>query len=126
MGHGSGLWRPGWVRGFSPSLSFSQCSILQLAAVLFFHLAIESAPARAGDHPTWIELRSPHFIVLTNAGEGKARTTAHQFEMIREVFRKSSGQKGESAELPLTILAAKDENTLKAVLPEFWAKKGSM
>jgi len=87
---------------------------------------MECAPARAADHPNWIELRSPHFIVVTNAGEGKARTTAQQFEMIREVFRKSSGQKGNSAELPFTILAVKDENGLKAILPEFWAKKGAM
>jgi len=84
------------------------------------------APVFAGDHPTWIELRSPHFIVVTNAGEGKARTTAHQFEMIREVFKSNSGRQREAAELPLIILAAKDENTLKAILPEFWAQKGSM
>jgi TonB family protein len=89
-------------------------------------LVVEITPARAGDHSTWIELRSPHFIVVTNAGEGKARATAHQFEMIRAVFRKAFGKKGESAELPLTILAAKDESTLKAILPEYWVRRGAM
>src|SRR5579864_2587775 len=72
----------------------------------------------------WIELRSPNFIVVTNAGEGQARRTAYQFEMIRAVFREYFGQKQESAEQPVIILAAKDENTLKAILPEYWAQRG--
>lgn len=73
----------------------------------------------------WIELRSPNFIVVTNAGEGQARRTAYQFEMIRAVFRAYFGQKQDSAEQPVIILAAKDENTLKYLLPEFWARKGA-
>lgn len=79
----------------------------------------------AGDKPEWIELRSPNFIVVTNAGERQARRTAYQFEMIRAVFREYFGRKQESDEQPVIILAAKDENTLKGILPEFWAQKGS-
>jgi len=81
--------------------------------------------ASAGSKPTWIELRSPRFIVVTNAGEGKARQTAYQFEMIRAVFRSYSGQKQELVEEPVMLLAAKDENTLRGLLPEFWAQKGA-
>lgn len=63
--------------------------------------------ASAGNKPVWIELRSPHFVVVTNAGEGKARRAAYQFEMIRAVFRSYFGEKQESAEQPVVLLAAK-------------------
>jgi tetratricopeptide (TPR) repeat protein len=80
--------------------------------------------ASRADSRTWIEVRSPHFIVVTNANEHQGRRTAYQFEMIRAVFREFFGQKGTAQEPPVTIIAAKDENTLKTLLPEFWAKKG--
>lgn len=84
---------------------------------------IASCVASAGEKPAWIELRSPNFIVVTNADERQARRTAYQFEMIRAVFREYFGQKQESDEQPVIILAAKDESTLKGLLPEYWAQK---
>ena len=94
-----------------------------LAALLMGIVA--SCLASAKDKPAWIELRSPNFIVVTNANERQARRTAFQFEMIRAVFRKHFGQKQESDEQPVIILAAKDENTLKGLIPEYWAQKGA-
>lgn len=88
-------------------------------------IAALGEPGWAGNKPEWIELRSPNFIVVTNAGEGQARKTARQFEMIRAVFREYFGQTGASAEQPVIILAGKDEKTLKDLLPEYWEKKGS-
>ena len=35
---------------------------------------------------SWIELRSPNFLVVTNAKDKAARRVACQFEMIRAVF----------------------------------------
>src|SRR5215469_5089191 len=88
-------------------------------------VTIASCVASAGEKPAWIELRSPNFIVVTNAGERQARRTASQFEMIRAVFREYFGEKQESDEQPVIIVAAKDENTLKGLLPEYWAQKGA-
>jgi tetratricopeptide (TPR) repeat protein len=79
----------------------------------------------AESHPAWMEVRSPNFIVVTNANERQGRRTAYQFEMIRAVFRDFFGFTGKSLEPPITIVAAKDEKTLKALIPEFWEKKGS-
>jgi hypothetical protein len=90
----------------------------------FLIIIIATGLASAGNKPAWIELRSPNFILVTNAGEGQARRTAYQFEMIRAVFRAYFGQKQESAEQPVIILAAKDDNTLKDLLPEYWVQKG--
>ncbi|MGA8150222.1 MAG: hypothetical protein WB952_04680 [Terriglobales bacterium] len=73
----------------------------------------------------WIELRSPNFIVVTNANEKQARRVAYQFEMVRAVFREYFGITGSSRDQPVVIIAAKDEETLKTLLPEYWATKGS-
>lgn len=75
--------------------------------------------------PAWIELRSPNFIVITNANDKQAHRVAYQFEMIRAVFRQFFGISTSAKEPPLIIIAAKDEATLKTLLPEFWAKKGT-
>ena len=43
------------------------------------------APAR--DKPeNWLEVRSPHFIVLSDSSEKQARHVADQFERMRTVF----------------------------------------
>jgi TonB family protein len=74
---------------------------------------------------TWIELRSPNFTIVTNDNENQARHLAYQFEMVRAVFREFFGISGSSKDQPVIIIAAKDEDTLKTLLPEYWAKKGS-
>lgn len=72
----------------------------------------------------WIEVRSPHFVVETNAGEKEARKVADQFEQIRNMFHSAfSGLRVDPAQ-PIVILAAKNENTLKLFLPEEWEVKG--
>src|SRR5215467_1277847 len=77
----------------------------------------------AGSH-AWIELRSPHFVVVSNASEHEARQVANQFETIRAVFREYFGTVS-SNEQPIIILAARDESTLKPLLPDAWTKKGT-
>jgi len=41
-------------------------------------LAAQPRQARAPD--PWVEVRSPHFTVISNAGESRARSVAWQFE----------------------------------------------
>jgi hypothetical protein len=62
--------------------------------------------AAAGEKP-WIEVKSPHFRVLTDSGAGDARLVAKEFEDFRALmaarypnFRLESGA-------PLVIFAAK-------------------
>ncbi len=74
----------------------------------------------------WLEARSPNFIVLTNANEKQGRRIAYQFEMIRAVFRQFFSVQGSATDPPVIISAARDEDTLKTLLPEYWAKKGLM
>jgi tetratricopeptide (TPR) repeat protein len=79
--------------------------------------------ASAGEKP-WIEVKSPHFRVLTDSGAGDAKLVAREFEDFRALmaqrypnFRLESGA-------PLAIFAAKDEETAKALLPNVWKIKG--
>ena len=60
------------------------------AAALFLTLfAWRPLKARAAEKDgTWVELKSPNFTVVCNAGEGAARQTAKEFEQIRSVFAK--------------------------------------
>jgi tetratricopeptide (TPR) repeat protein len=75
---------------------------------------------------TWLEVRSPNFIVVTNAKEKQGRRVAYQFEMIRAVFRRFFNMRGSAHDPPVIILATRDEEALKTLVPEYWAKKGSM
>jgi len=74
---------------------------------------------------TWIRLRSPNFIVFTNDNEKQVHRVAYQFEMVQAVFQEYFGTKSSTKNDALLIIVAKDENTLKALLPEYWANKGS-
>jgi tetratricopeptide (TPR) repeat protein len=72
----------------------------------------------------WIEVRSPHFVVASNAGEKEARRIADQFEQIRALFHTAFPNLRVDPSEPVLILAAKNENTMKMLLPEEWEVKG--
>ena len=72
----------------------------------------------------WVEIRSPHFLVVSNADEGKARRTAGDFERIRAVFLNALDDARDESE-PVVILAVKDQDGLKELLPGYWAREGA-
>ena len=91
------------------------------AALATFFLFAAALAAPTGK---WVEVRSPNFIVVSNAGEGQARKTAVQFEQIRSLFRDSLSYAKNAASPVITIMAVKDEDSLRELLPEYWAQKG--
>ena len=88
--------------------------------------AARARAALAEKTQAWSRLRSPNFIVVTNASEKQARRVAYQFEMIRAVFRRFFNVQGSAPDPPVIIIAAKDEATLKPLLPENYQGKGSV
>ena len=94
-----------------------------LILVLFMAAERKSAAAKPD---AWLQVRSPDFIVLTNSSEKEGRRVAYQFETIRAVFRQFFGLPDSAKDPPVIILAVKDENSLKPLLPEYWEKKGLM
>src|SRR5271168_1097503 len=74
----------------------------------------------------WVEVRSPHFVVSSNAGESQARHVAQQFEEIRGVFASGFAKLRVDPGKPILILAVKNESSLKTLLPGYWEQKGSV
>ena len=91
-----------------------------LAALLSCAAAFGTTDPNQG----WIEVRSPHFVVSSNAGERYARRIADQFEQIRGLFHAAFPNLRVDPAQPVLILAAKNENTMKLLLPEDWEVKG--
>src|ERR1700723_4139825 len=96
---------------------------LTAVVLAFLGLAIlQASPIAGAKHETWFEARSPNFIVVCNAGEKQARKTAIRFEQIRAVFRRELELASKHESPVITILAVKDEDSMKALLPEYWVK----
>src|SRR5215469_10523625 len=99
------------------------CSSALLTALcgLFF-----SPGLWATHEDTWVEVRSPNFTVISNAGEKEGRKIADQFEEIREVFQKTFAKMRSELGKPVIVFAVKNEDSMKLLLPEFWEVKGHM
>ena len=83
------------------------------------------APAR--DKPeNWLEVRSPHFIVLCNAGEKPGRHVAGQFERMRLVFHAEFPEARVDPGTPIIVLAVKDKKDFQTLEPEAYLAKGQM
>jgi tetratricopeptide (TPR) repeat protein len=83
---------------------------------------LSPAPLRAAEKDgAWVEVNSPSFTVVSNGGEGAARQLAKEFEQIRSVFMKLWST--EVAGRPLLIVGARDEGTMKSLLPGYWEQK---
>jgi Tfp pilus assembly protein PilF len=100
---------------------------LTLAFALLIQLPVWSAPLPAENPDVWVEVRTPHFIVTSNDGEGTARRIAYQFEQIRFLYSKALQQGLRlDPDSPIVIFAVKNEKALSQIMPEYWAEKGHM
>jgi tetratricopeptide (TPR) repeat protein len=95
------------------------------SATLAVLLASSAAPPlSAAQHP-WVEVKSPHFRVLTGGSVGDARHLARQFEQMRAVFGVGFPKMRLDTGAILTILAPQNENDLRDLAPNFWGKSAS-
>ncbi len=74
--------------------------------------------------PKWVEVRSPHFTVVSDAGDKQARQVADQFEQIREAFLRAFPTLHADFGKPVIIYALKNEDSMKSLLPAYWEIKG--
>jgi Tfp pilus assembly protein PilF len=81
------------------------------------------APVTPGKD-TWIEVRSPHFIVISNASDKEARKIADHFEQFREVFHVTFPTWRLDLGKPLIIFAVRNEDSLRTLIPAYWEQKG--
>lgn len=96
------------------------CTFLCLSLVALFGSLMAQA-----EEP-WIEVRSPHFRVLTNGNKSDAREVAYEFEQMRYVFATQFAGFRLDSGAPLTIFAARDEKTAKELDPALRRNHGGM
>lgn len=88
------------------------CSAL-LALLLFSCTLAAQEPER------WVEVRSPNFIVVSDAGENQARHVLADFERFRSVIRAALPQLRLDSSKPVIIIGVKEAETLQRLLPGF-------
>ena len=94
--------------------------------VFLFLIAITlSASARDSvDH--WFEVRTEHFVVVTDSSEKQARRIAGQFERMRSVFHLLMPSASDNAGSPMIVLALKDKKAFQSLEPEAYLAKGQL
>lgn len=86
---------------------------------LLIALVLSAAAASAQN---WIEVRSPNFSVVTDAGDKRGREVALHFEQMRQVFGSLIMHEKVNIAAPLQIVAFKDRKGLNRVAP-LWQGK---
>lgn len=98
-----------------------------LAIVLLCLVSISSTPiaAVAADLPgDWIEVRSEHFTVISNARPKDARKVAVHFEQIRQVLGQAMPQFAAASGPPLRVFAPANERSMGKLFPIRWSQRG--
>ncbi len=91
-----------------------------LTRSLFCLLILSTGLDAAEDQ--WREVRSPNFIVYTNGGDKRGREVALRFEQMRKIFGSLILRDKVNINVPLVIIAFKDNRGLKSVAP-LWKGK---
>lgn len=81
-------------------------------------ILVLSSVAFAGD-VQWVEVRSPNFSVITDAGEKKGRDVALHFEQMRSVFGTLMTRMNVNISVPLQIVAFRNTKEMRQVSPIF-------
>jgi tetratricopeptide (TPR) repeat protein len=94
---------------------------VRLFLLLISTTAVFSRAAMAGE-ATWVEVKSPHFSVVTDAGERRGREVATRFEQMRAVFGRLLTQAKVNTPIPLQIVAFRNTKELRQVSPLWHGK----
>ncbi|MGZ5177173.1 MAG: tetratricopeptide repeat protein [Burkholderiales bacterium] len=96
-------------------------------AVSIFFLFVVTLSASARDGAShWSEVRTQHFVVLTDSNEKQARRVASQLERMRAVFHVLLPTASDTAGSPVIVLALKDKKAFQALEPEAYLAKGQL
>jgi tetratricopeptide (TPR) repeat protein len=76
-------------------------------------------------NPHWLQVRTPHFTLLTDSNEKEARRLVTQFEQMRAFFHTILPHAADDAS-PITVIAFKDSKGFQALEPEAYLAKGQL
>ncbi len=77
-----------------------------------------STRARAADD--WIEVKSGHFTVVSNAGDRTTRRLVWQLEQVRSATSTLFAWAKADLVKPLRVIVVKDENSMRVWAPQYW------
>lgn len=98
------------------------CKRLFALVLLFAPLsALAGSPSQH-----WLQITSPHFVVITDSNEKQARHIAAQFEQMRSVFHTLIPNGASDAGAPITVLALKDRKGFQAIEPPAYLAKNQL
>jgi len=75
---------------------------------------------------SWLEVRTPHFTVVSNANEKESRHVADQFERMQAVFQRAFPSVEVDPGSPIIVIAVKDKKDFQALEPEAYLAKGQL
>ena len=81
-----------------------------------FYAVLLATPLRAADSG-WIEIRSPHFTVVTDAGEKRGHEVAFRLEQMQSVFAGFLLKQELVRPIPLTVFALHSGKDFSALAP---------
>lgn len=82
-------------------------------------------PATVGAQvESWLEVRTPNFLVVTNSNEKEGRRAARQFEGMRSVFQRVFPDADLNTPEPMLVMAVQDKKTLQTLEPASFVSSG--
>ena len=102
------------------SKRFASTILIPLAIVIT--LSSSPLPVARAAEPQWVEVRSPNFSVVTDAGEKRGREVALRFEQMRAVFGTLMTRAKVNLPVPLQIVAFRNTKEIRQIAP-LWKGK---
>jgi Tfp pilus assembly protein PilF len=99
--------------------------MLTKIASAFLLLAALRGSANASTEQ-WLEVRSPHFTVLTDSNEKQARHIADQFERMRWMFQTLFPKVNVDPVSPIVVLATRNQKSFQTLEPEAYLAAGQL
>ena len=96
-----------------------------IAAVVFSCVAVMELGPSVHAADQWVEVKSAHFLVTSNAGQGSAKTLAWQLEQIRSAIAALWSWARVDLNKPLMVLAVKDEASMRGLVPSTGRRRGA-
>ena len=99
---------------------------MKTCAAVFALLGCLVSGAAHAAPPQWLQVRSAHFTLVSDAGEKQARHVLAQLERMRWVFQTLYPKANVDPAEPIVVLAAKNNKTFQSLEPAAYLAKGSL
>jgi len=74
----------------------------------------------------WLQVRTPHFLVVSNSSEKDARIAAHKFEAMRSVFQRVFPEADLDTASPMLVFAVPDMRSIRALESSDYLGQGQL